>query len=80
VRDGSGIAQCVAFHKDLSPEQFQVAQNLTQESSVIIRGKVRGDDRAPGYPGKFEIGITDLQLVQMAGNYRSSPKIMAWNS
>jgi asparaginyl-tRNA synthetase len=74
LRDGSGIAQCVAFKKDLSPEQFEIAGRLTQESSVIITGEVRADERAPGIPGGFEIGIKSLTLVQMAEDYPITPK------
>ena len=32
VRDGSGIAQAVVFKKDVSPEVFEAARHLTQES------------------------------------------------
>jgi len=74
VRDGSGVAQCVAFKKELPPEVFEIAQTLTQESSVIVTGVVRADERAPGYPGGFEVGITGLELVQMAGEYPIQPK------
>jgi asparaginyl-tRNA synthetase len=74
VRDGTGIAQCVAFKKELDAESFELAQTLTQESSVIVTGTVRRDDRAPGYPGKFEIGIKKLALIQMADEYPIQPK------
>ena len=36
VRDGTGIAQCVAFQKDLPAEMFEAAHTLTQESSLIF--------------------------------------------
>ncbi|NDJ78298.1 MAG: asparagine--tRNA ligase [Chloroflexi bacterium] len=74
VRDGTGIAQCVAFKKELPPEVFEIAQELTQESSIMITGTVRADDRAPGHPGGFEIGITHLELIQMADEYPIQPK------
>jgi len=74
VRDGSGVAQCVAFQKELPPEVFATAQALTQESSVIVTGVVRADGRAPGYPGGFEVGITGLELVQLADEYPIQPK------
>lgn len=74
VRDGTGIVQCVAFKKELAPESFELAQSLTQESSVLVTGTVRADDRAPGYPGKFEVGITKLELIQLAGEYPIQPK------
>ncbi len=74
VRDGTGIVQCVAFKKDLPTEVFEAAQSLTQESSLVITGTVRADERAPGHPGQFEIGVTDLQTVQLAGEYPIQPK------
>ncbi|MBL8162932.1 MAG: asparagine--tRNA ligase [Anaerolineae bacterium] len=74
LRDGTGVTQCVAFKKEMQPEEFEVAGKLTQESSVIITGTVRKDERAPGYPGGYEVGIKTLQLVQLADEYPISPK------
>lgn len=66
VRDGTGFIQCVAFRNDLSPEIFDSISHLSQESSVVVTGKVRADRRAPGIPGGFEIGIMNLEVVQQA--------------
>jgi asparaginyl-tRNA synthetase len=44
---------------------------VTQESSVIATGMVRADDRAPG---GYELGLTDLQIVQLAEDYPITPK------
>ncbi|MBI5958982.1 MAG: asparagine--tRNA ligase [Chloroflexi bacterium] len=74
VRDGTGVVQCVAFKKELPENVFELAQSLTQESSLIITGTVRADERAPGQPGGFEIGIKDIQLVQLAGEFPIQPK------
>ena len=74
LRDGSGQAQCVAFKKELRPDEFEIARGLSQESSVIVTGTVRADERAPGYPGGYEIGIQRLQLVQQADDYPITPK------
>lgn len=74
LRDGSGQAQCVAFKKEMEPAEFDIARGLSQESSVIITGMVRADERAPGYPGGYEIGIQKLQLVQQADDYPITPK------
>ncbi len=74
LRDGSGIVQCVAFKKEMDEAQFEIASKLLQESSVSITGTVRKDDRAPGYPGGYEIGITGLELIQMAEEYPITPK------
>jgi asparaginyl-tRNA synthetase len=74
VRDGSGIAQCVAFQKDLAPEMFEAARTLPQESSLILTGSVRADKRAPGHPGGYEVGIKELHVVSVADEYPISPK------
>jgi len=74
VRDGTGFAQCVIFHKDVSPELFETAQGLTYESSVVVTGAVRQDDRAPGLPGGYELGVSDLEVLQIAEEYPIQPK------
>jgi len=51
VRDGTGFVQCVAFKGDLSEELFDQLTRLPQESSVLITGPVRADQRAHGIPG-----------------------------
>jgi asparaginyl-tRNA synthetase len=61
-RDGSGTVQGVAHVKSVSPEVFAALKSLTQESSVIVRGKVRADQRAPG---GFELDIEDVQIIQL---------------
>ncbi len=74
VRDGTGIVQAVAFKKDVPAEVFETVKRLSQESSLIITGVVRADDRAPGIPGGFELGIADLQAIQIADEYPITPK------
>ena len=68
VRDGSGFVQCVAFKGDLSEALFDQLTRLPQESSVIISGPVRADQRAPGIPGGYELGVKDIKIVQLAGD------------
>jgi asparaginyl-tRNA synthetase len=74
LRDGTGIAQCVAFKKDIPQEMFDLAKGLGQESAIRVTGSVRADDRAPGIPGGFEIGITNLEVITEAEEYPISPK------
>jgi len=74
IRDGTGIIQCVAFKKDLDEATFDAAATLGQESSVILIGSVRKDDRAPGVPGGYEIGIKVLDVIQNAQDYPITPK------
>lgn len=67
LRDGTGICQAVVFKNDVPEELFAAGRRLTQESSVIVRGAVRADARAPG---GFELGVRDLVIVQVAeGDY-----------
>jgi asparaginyl-tRNA synthetase len=60
-RDGSGIIQGVLFKKNVSPELFDLVKNLTQESSVIVTGNVRAEQRAPG---GYEMDVSNLEVVQ----------------
>ncbi|HEX6466789.1 MAG TPA: OB-fold nucleic acid binding domain-containing protein, partial [Terriglobales bacterium] len=60
-RDGSGSIQGVLFQKAVSPEIFASVKALTIESSVIVRGKVRADARAPG---GYELDVLDVQVLQ----------------
>lgn len=61
VRDGSGILQCVAVKAQLGEEQFEILKRLTQESSLIIRGRLRAEQRAPG---GFELDVDGFEVVQ----------------
>jgi asparaginyl-tRNA synthetase len=60
-RDGSGLIQGVVPKGAVQPEVFDTVKNLTQESSVIVEGKVRADKRAPG---GYELDVSNLQIVQ----------------
>ncbi len=60
-RDGSGIIQGVVPKNAVTPEVFDAIKTLTQESSVIIEGKVRADKRAPG---GYELDVANVQVVQ----------------
>src|SRR5579862_998653 len=59
-RDGSGIMQGVVSLKE-NPEAFAALKGLTQESSVIVSGKIRAEQRAPG---GYEIGVSGIQVLQ----------------
>ena len=71
IRDGSGYAQGVVVKKEVSPEVFETAGLLTQESSFEMRGTVRKEPRAPG---GYEIGVTGLTPFHIAEEYPISPK------
>jgi asparaginyl-tRNA synthetase len=71
IRDGSGYAQGVVVKKEVPPEVFELAGNLTQESSFQMVGTVRKEPRAPG---GYEIGVTGLEAFHIAEEYPITPK------
>ncbi|MDX1440103.1 MAG: amino acid--tRNA ligase-related protein, partial [Rubricoccaceae bacterium] len=74
LRDGTGIVQCVAFRPELGDELFEKIKRLGQESSLVVSGEVRADQRAPGVPGGYEVGVKDVEIIQNAGEYPIGPK------
>src|SRR5260370_865528 len=74
LRDGSGIMECVAVKSALPEELFEKLKDLTQESSFIVRGKIRAEARAHG---GYELDIEDAEIVQRvteADPYPITPK------
>jgi asparaginyl-tRNA synthetase len=59
-RDGTGVIQGVCALKE-NPEAFAALKGLTQESSVIVTGKIRAEQRAPG---GYEMGVSKVQVLQ----------------
>ena len=60
-RDGTGLLQGVVAKNAVPEETFAAVKGLTHESSVIVRGQIREDKRAPG---GFEIDVKDVKVVQ----------------
>jgi len=63
VRDGTGFIQATIHRSEVGEKVFKAADELTQESSIIIRGVVKEDKRAPG---GYEVRVKDLQVVHLA--------------
>ena len=61
IRDGTGLMQCIAVKSALPEELFAAIKDLTQESSIIVRGKVRAEARAPG---GYELDLEDATILQ----------------
>ncbi|MCB9007086.1 MAG: asparagine--tRNA ligase [Ardenticatenaceae bacterium] len=74
LRDGSGMTQGVAFRPEIGEDLFEELKRLGQESSVIITGTVKENNRAPGVPGGYEIGVEALEVVQDVADYPITPK------
>src|ERR1700675_4777065 len=68
-RDGTGIIQGVCALKE-NPEAFEALKGLTQESSVIVTGKIRAEQRAPG---GFEMGVSKIQVLQKVSEAQPYP-------
>ena len=71
LRDGTGVVQCVAFRQAVGDETFATASGLSVETSVIVEGEVKADDRSPG---GVELGVAALQVVGASPDYPITPK------
>src|SRR5436305_11402373 len=68
-RDGTGVIQGVVSLKE-NPEAFASLKGLTQESSVVVTGKIRAEQRAPG---GYEMGVTRIEIVQKVSESTQFP-------
>jgi asparaginyl-tRNA synthetase len=74
LRDGTGLMQCVALKSSLPEDVFESLKHLTQESSLIVRGRIRAESRAPG---GFEMDVESVEILQKvseADPYPITPK------
>lgn len=62
-RDGTGRVQVVFSKADISDEAWEALQSIRLESSVIVHGLVKEDDRAPS---GFELEGQGITVVQVA--------------
>jgi asparaginyl-tRNA synthetase len=71
LRDGTGLCQCIVAKDDVTGEVWNSADQMKQESSVEIKGKVVEDERSIG---GFELHVIDLKIIQIAEDYPITPK------
>jgi asparaginyl-tRNA synthetase len=71
MRDGTGLVQGVMVKGAVSDQVFARFDELTQESSFVMKGRVRKEDRAPG---GYELDVTDLSIINIAKEYPITPK------
>ncbi len=74
LRDGTGMTQGVAFLPEVGEELFEALKRLGQESSLIVTGTVRENNRAPGVPSGYEIGVEAVEVLQNVEEYPITPK------
>ena len=66
IRDGTGFLQCVMVKSNLADEVFELYDELSLETSVIVKGKAREDRRAPG---GVELELQDLKIMGKSVNF-----------
>ena len=71
VRDGTGFLQVVMGRNDVGDETFTSADHLGQESSIIVTGQVRADQRAKG---GHELVASAMEIVSPAHDFPITPK------
>lgn len=65
------MTQCVVVKGEVDDAVFDLEQTLTQESSVSVTGLVKEEPRSVG---GYEIGVTNVQVHQVAEEYPIAPK------
>ncbi|MBI5403189.1 MAG: asparagine--tRNA ligase [Ignavibacteriae bacterium] len=71
LRDGTGMIQGVVSKKDVTEKVWESFGKLTQESSVIVTGKV---SKHPKKENVYELQISDMEIVSISEPYPITPK------
>ncbi len=71
IRDGTGIIQATIKKDDVSEEVFENAEKITRESSLILKGIVKEDKRAPG---GYEVRAKSLEIIHLSEKFPISKK------
>ncbi|MGQ9615664.1 MAG: asparagine--tRNA ligase [Spirochaetota bacterium] len=72
LRDGTGDIQSVVIKGEVSDEVFGSCERMKLETSLIVKGEVKEDRRAPG---GCEINVRDMEIVHIPeGEYPLSKK------
>lgn len=71
LRDGTAMVQCVFFKGDCGEKVFEDFEQITQESTVKIKGIVKKHQK---HAGVFEISVKDCEILAPAKDYPITPK------
>jgi asparaginyl-tRNA synthetase len=71
LRDGTGFIQAVVSKSNIGDEAFTKIDHLGQETSLVVRGLIRADIRAPG---GHEIDVLSLDVIGSSSEYPITPK------
>jgi asparaginyl-tRNA synthetase len=66
VRDGTGLVQVVVKKGNVEEAQLEAVRHVPQESSVVVRGTVRADDRQVG---GVEVTASSFTVLHEAAEY-----------
>ncbi|MFW3649897.1 asparagine--tRNA ligase [Staphylococcus caprae] len=71
LRDGTGFMQGVVVKSEVDEETFQLAKDITQESSLYVTGTITEDNRSDlGY----EMQVKSIEVILEAHDYPITPK------
>jgi asparaginyl-tRNA synthetase len=70
LRDGTGFCQCIVSKSEVNEEVWKVAEEMTQESSVELKGIVSKHPKKEEY----EVQVSDLAFIQKSEEYPISNK------
>ncbi|WP_210128484.1 MULTISPECIES: asparagine--tRNA ligase [unclassified Staphylococcus] len=71
LRDGTGFMQGVVVKADVDEDTFQLAKDITQETSLYITGVISEDNRSDlGY----EMQVNSIEIIAEAHDYPITPK------
>ena len=71
LRDGTAEIQAVVFKGNVSEEVFELADKITQESSIEVTGTIKKHERSKI---GFEIDATNITVISVANDYPITPK------
>ena len=71
VRDGTGLCQCIVEKGKIPDEQFEQLKRLGQESSLVVAGTVRAEQRSVG---GYELAVTGAEILSSTTDYPITPK------
>lgn len=71
LRDGTGLVQCVVSRQNVDISSWENASKATQETSLIIKGDIRSDERQIG---GVEVQVSSVEVIQTVENYPITPK------
>jgi asparaginyl-tRNA synthetase len=71
IRAAGGVVQAVASRAEVTPEDWEQIERVTQESTVRVRGRVKEDRRAPS---GVEIQVQGFTVLFLTQDFPITPK------